>query len=231
MKENQKPNKRWYLWLVVAFPILGVFLLGGDIVRDMVVLPVEYRLWQAIESIKTVPQYIFWAIFIGISLIFIIHSLISGNKQLVHLEEEEVPSNKVERVEFWTNQIRMMHGGNFSRVRFAEFFSKLILDIIIYTGEIDLTTYENELQAGQLDLPNELLIYLKTRSMQLYELRSPNLFARIKNGITGLGKSEKPTKAQKSNISQNSSIDPDFLVSVNYLEKELEVNNNQNENR
>lgn len=229
MKENPKPNTRWYLWLWVVFPILGVILLAGNKIRDMVVL-LEYYLWQAVQSIKNVPQATFWAIFCGVYLVFMLHSLMSGNKQTVP-SEEQTANNRVERVAFWSNQIRRMQRGNVSRMQFAKSFSKLILDILTYNGEVDRTTYEKELRAGKLDLPNELLLYLKTQSRQLDELQSPKHMSRIKLGVTRLFSSEKPNLPQENNIPRNSLIEPNLLFSVNYLEKELEVDSHQNENR
>ncbi len=231
MKENQKPNRRWYLWLLVIFPLLGVILLSGNSVRDRIILPVEFYLWQIVQSIKNVPQATFWIIFCGISVVFILHSLTSRTSKKVQVKEEEEQSKGGRRVTFWSNQIGMMHKGNFSRVQFAKIFSKLILDVLTYNGEIDLTTYEEELREGKLEVPYELLLYLKPHNRQLDELQSPGLLSRIKVGITGLFSPEKPKLSSENNASPGGLIEPGLFFSVNYLEKEVGIDHHQNEKR
>ena len=222
---------RLLVYLILALiPILGLLLLGRNFVRDVVVVPVEYNLWLAGLAIRAVPQYIIWGILCGLVLIFALSSLMAGKNSPPPVEKEELMRTRSERVAFWTLQIRMRARGNYSRLRFADFFCKLILDILTYTGQVSQEQYEDALKTGVLDVPPEVLAFLKIRLTPLYELRSPSFFSRLRSGIRRLfvSPARQPGQSEltKRSARKGAALDEELESAVTYLEHELEVNSN-----
>ncbi len=223
------PRSRLLIYLLLALiPILGLLLLGRNFVRDEVVVPVEYDLWLTGLAIRAVPQPIIWGILCGLVLIFALSSLIAGKNHPEPVEKEELMRTRSERVAFWTLQIRMRARGNYSRLRFADFFCKLILEILTYTGQVSQEQYEDALKTGVLDAPPEVLAFIKIRLTPLYELRSPPFFSRLRSGFRLLLVSPAPQPGQSESIKRSprkgAALDEELESAVAYLEHELEVN-------
>ena len=246
-QESRKPGTRtWILLLAVLIPVLLLLLLGGSFVQDAILVPIEYLIWLTGLAIKVVPQYVFWAILCTLVLLLGLRGLLSGNAQSQLEVKEEPGRTRSERVAFWALQIRMRSRGNYSKLRFAEFFCKLILDILTYSGQINRESYEEALKAGILDVPPEIQGFLKTRLTPLYELRSPGFFTGIFRSIRSLLFSLGNRSGQKQGERQipsirnapaagqppatNVSPNQDLETAIAYLEHELEVNSNHHEN-
>jgi hypothetical protein len=227
--KNWNPSVRVAIYLLlVLIPVLGLLLLGRDFISDNIVVPVEYELWLAGLAIRALPQPILWGIVCGLVLIIALSSLLAGKAPSESVHREEPMRTRSERVAFWTLQMRMAaRGSYYSKLRFADFFSKLILDILFYTGEVNQEQYEIAIKTGVLDLPPEVLVFLKIRLTPFHEFKSPPFFFRLTLGIRRLfGRAVTPkstTRATKS----GSAPDPDLKTAVEYLEHELEVNSNQ----
>ena len=225
------PRTRLLVYLLLALiPILGLLLLGRNFVRDEIVVPAEYDLWLAGLAIRAVSQYIIWGILCVLVLVFALGSLLAGKNLPQPVEKEELMRTRSERVAFWTIQIRIRARGNYSRLRFADFFCKLILDILTYTGEVSQEQYEDALKTGVLDVPPEVLAFLKTRLMPLYELKSPPFFSRLRSGLHRLlvpaARSSDPSASTKRSDREGAALDEELESAVTYLEHELEVNSN-----
>ena len=235
MKINRLPVRYLFFFAVVLLLLLlGVFLTGKNFIRDAIVIPAEYLFWLAGLAISVVPQYIFLAILVSMSILLALRSLLVENKR-PPVSNPPVPARtRSERVAFWTYQLGMAGRGGYSRFRFAEVFGKLILDVLTYNGQIEPdndTGFAGNLDEGNLDVPPEIRKFLKMRLAQITEIRSPGIFARLRNGIgrwlrflTGRLNNEVKQKSEESQADQ------DLLTALGYLEHELEVNDKQNGN-
>jgi hypothetical protein len=228
--KNWSPRTRMMAYVLIALvPILALLLFGRDFVRDSIVIPVEYDLWLAGLAIRAIPQPILWGILCVLVIIFALSSLVAGKKSLEADEKPERMRTRSERVAFWTTQIRMRARGNYSKLRFADFFSKLILDILMYTGQVSEEQYEDALKTGVLDVPPEVLAFLKTRLTPLYELRTPPFFSRLKQSIRRVVSRTRPSEQpapSKPVEKKGMALDDELVSTVTYLEHELEVNSN-----
>jgi hypothetical protein len=230
MKDWTQRTRLWIYLLIALIPILGLLLLGINFVRDNIVIPFEYDLWLAGLAIRVIPQAILWGILCCVVLVLALRSLVAGKNPPQKVEREEKMRTRSERVAFWTLQIRMRARGSYSRLRFADFFSKLILDILTYTGEVSQEQYEKALKTGLLDLPPEVQTFLKARLTPFYELRSPPFFQRLMGSIRRLLVSPAQRSIQpesiKPTVSKGPALDQELESVVTYLEHELEVNSN-----
>jgi hypothetical protein len=215
-----------YIVISITFLVLVlVFLLfGGEFIRENIVVPFEYDLWLAKIAIRSIPQYIFVAIICGIALIFVLYSLLAGKqKQGRKPEDKEFIRNRSERVVFWMTQIRVMQRGNYSLVRFSDFFGRLIFDILSYTGRINPDHFEEKLIDGTLDVPPDILSFLKLRSMRFSYEKSTNFFIRLKEALSRLLYFEKDSTTTGSTAEKVASQKAELQLAVSYLEHELEV--------
>ncbi len=231
--KNLEPRTRLVVYILSALiPILALLLIGRNLVRDVIVVPIEYNLWLAGLAIRVIPQYVFWGILCALVLVMALSSLMAGKNQPQPVEKEELIRTRSERVAFWTIQIRMRARGNYSRLRFADFFSKLILDILTYTGGVSQAQYEDALKTGLMDLPPGVLAFLKTRLTPVSELKSSPLFSRLSDNLLRLIKTRKARSVDlsasvKSSPHIGAALDEELESTVTYLEHELEVNSNR----
>ena len=122
-----------------------------------------------------------------------------------------------------------MERGSYSRQRFAETFGKLILDILAHTGQIrsrDFASHVEMLENNTLDLPPEILMFLKIRLASLFDSESPGFFTWILE-LIGL---KRPPEVPDGVIDEDAPLHQELNKAVAYLEHELEVYSNQNGN-
>jgi hypothetical protein len=215
-----------YIVISITFLVLVLvfLLLGEEFIRENIVLPFEYDLWLAKIAVRSIPQYIFLAIICGIALIFVFYSLFSGKTKLLQKpENKEFCRNRSERVVFWVTQVRVMRRGNYSLIRFSDFFSRLIFDILSYTGRINPDNFEENLINGNLDVSPEIISFLKLRSMRFFNQKSKNPFIRLKTLLSHLLSFRKNSKVTRNTAEKVASHEMELQLAVSYLEHELEV--------
>ncbi len=226
MRQRTSPIRIVIYLLIVLVPILLLLLLGRDFVQNQILIPIEYDLWLAGLALQAIPQQILWGLLCVIVLIIGFSSLFTRKKSGHPERYEDLTLSRSARVAFWSLQIKMRARGNYSRLRFADFFSKLILDILTYTGQVSEAQYEEALKTGVLDVPPEVMSFLKTRLTPVYELRSPPLFARIKASFRRLfTRQPDQVAAPAKHANPKAALDKELEDAVKYLEHELEVNN------
>jgi hypothetical protein len=149
----------------------------------------------------------------------VIYSLFSGGKETLSLEKRPPERSARERVAFWAMQLSLANSGDYSRLRFADFFSKLIVDILSYSGRISPDQYQEEMRKGSLDLPGPVLYFLKTRQTPLYAL-GPSSF---KERLTLSWLRFISLFSRKPKEMKGAAFDQEIEDVVCYLENELEV--------
>ncbi len=156
--------------LVILVPLFALVLAGQSFIRDAVILPLEYTFWLAGLAIRAVPQSIYWGILCGAAFFLIIFSLASGGRSPAAPREETSTHAGRERVAFWARQLSIAPHGDYLRLRFADHFGRLIIDILVNSGRLPPEQYLQALENGDLGLPAPLLDFLKIRLTPLYAL-------------------------------------------------------------
>ncbi len=220
--------------LVALVIILIVLIFGQNFVRDLIILPIEYFFWLAGLAIGAIPQYVFWVILCGLAFILVLVSLFSGKSAIVENRQQPAPRTRSERVAFWAYQVRLLGRGSYSRLRFSEAFGKLILDVLTYTGQVESRDYAAHidfLEGGMLDVPPEILTFLRIRIAPLYDSELGGIIAWFKNIYNGLRTALTSRKEPTENPSPDGvDLDRELHKAIAYLEHELEVDSNQNGN-
>ena len=213
--------------------LLGLALAGQSFILNAIVIPAEYFSWLAGLALKAIPEDIYWGVLIILCLIFVLRSLVSSSGQIAGERKTSQSINRSERVAFWGVQVRLLQKGGYSRLRFAEFFGKLILDILTYSGQIEPdfdAASEKSLDEGLVEVPTELREFLKIRMAPLASIQRPNFSDRLRKTVGSWQQGLTAWIHRKESREKEVKIDPGLLVSVGYLEHELEVDNNQNGN-
>lgn len=228
MRKPDQLTRSLIILLAVLAPLLVLALLGRDFILNGVIIPVEYFFWLANLAVRAVPQYVFWAALCVLAIFLVVFSLLTGGKEPLSAEWRPPARTARERVAFWTLQLRLAKGGDYFRLRFANYFSKLILDILSYSGRINPEEYDLGMQTGNLDLPQPVLVFLKTRLTPLYALGPVSLKERLALRHFGEGLALrwlrlKEVFQHKPKAASGDSFDEDVRHVVQYLENELEV--------
>jgi hypothetical protein len=219
VNNSRQFNRSLIILLAVLVPLMFLALLGRDLILNAVVIPVQYFFWLANLSVRAVPQYVFWAALCALAVLLVAFSLLSGSKASLSPERRSQARTARERVAFWTLQLRLAEGGDYSRLRFADFFSKLILDILSYSGRIGPAEAEQAMRTGSLDLPPQVLVFLKTRLTPIYALGPGS----VKENLARRWLQWVAFFKRKPRDASGESFTEDVRQVVYYLENELEV--------
>ena len=161
MNEDTWNRRILALLLVILLPLtLLVMFLLRDIVREGILVPLSYVLWLGGILIRSTPQAIYWVIALLIGLIIAVRSLYATRKELEEPIPGEILSPHRQRVAFWTVQVKLAREG-YARVRFADFFSKLALEVLAFREQASPIETEARIKKGEISIPAEIMTYLQ----------------------------------------------------------------------
>ncbi len=160
MNEDTWNRRILILLLALLLPLtLLVMLWLRDFVRESILIPLAYLFWLAGILIRSTPQALFWIIGLLIGLVIAIRSLYAARKPVEEPLSREMQTPPRHRVAFWTVQVKLAREG-YSRARFADFFTKLALEVMAFREQASPSEIEERLQRGELSTPPEIAAYL-----------------------------------------------------------------------
>jgi hypothetical protein len=166
---DQLWNRRILLVLLALFILLVLLLILWlrDFVRETILIPFSYALWLGGIFLRSTPQFVFWGILLAIGLILAVRSLWVAEKPNETAPTGEIRNSRRQRVGFWLFQVYLAREG-YSRMRFAEFFSRLALEILAFREGITPVEADARLQGGVLETAPEIAAFLQTRRQAVH---------------------------------------------------------------
>jgi hypothetical protein len=148
-------RRRLILLLLLLVVILGLGVLLRDFVRLNIVDPMVNLGWLVWVTMLTVPQIVFWAIFLLLAVSVAGRSLSSGPRRILGSAGPPIAAHPYSRYHHWQVGLEALPNSPFSRERMERELQALVLQVL---AEQQRTDYEN-LRArqmhGELDLSGE----------------------------------------------------------------------------
>jgi len=158
------------LALVVVLVIFSALsLLYWDIIRDTVVTPIYYLLWFGDLMLKSVPQAVFLALLIVVSLFISINTLSKVRTRRLAQERQRKASAGLSRYLEWKRLCDTQASNQFVRNQFTWEARKLTLMLLAYQEGIDAEIVEQRVKNGDLEVPDTIRALMKRQEIRVPE--------------------------------------------------------------
>jgi hypothetical protein len=142
---------------------LGLTLIGFDTIHEVIIPPL-YSFWLQVRFLITIlwqsqDQYFLWGLFILLSFIMVLFSLIQQYSPKQKPEKEDALA--AGQIRKWTRRLNLMDKGVYYRWQFSQHVSDLVLKIVCYQTGKSEDEVKDEIRSGLIDLPPQLLSYLR----------------------------------------------------------------------
>lgn len=151
--------KNRFLPLILALASAACLAyLVKDFIRDVIVLPLLYVFWYLTLFLRSLPQFLFWAIFILVALIMALRSL---------SRERDERGSKIEPpalggpVAVWSRLIHHAEAGGYSRWQLSQSLARLTWELVGDGERLTTQQIDTRLRRGELDLPPEIRAYFQ----------------------------------------------------------------------
>lgn len=149
-------NKTRFILAIVTIALIFAVLslIFWDFVRDTVVIPIYYLMWVTNLILKSIPQGVYLALPILISLAVGGNTLRSlrGRQQLRNYQENR--SDDSARYVVWRRLYDHLMESQFSRDHFVWEVRKLILCLLAYQEGVEVFQAEEMIDNGTLNVPD-----------------------------------------------------------------------------
>ena len=207
-----------FVVLVLFFSILT--LIFWHFIRDVIIVPIYYFLWEINLVLKSIPEGVYLALLVVLSVIIGFNTLASvrGERQTKRLERARPESGT--RYLHWRSLCANMDVNPFTRDRFAWEARKLILSIFAYEQGIDVADAEMLVQQGEVDMPDTIRSLITKKKIPATRLRI-NRIARAMVWLRGL--------FLKTEAENDPQIDALAGEIISFIEQRLEINHAGNQ--
>lgn len=191
--------------LVLLVAILLIPLLKG-FVRQVIVVPLLRLHWLGGLLFNSVPQTLFWALFLAVALFMAAKSLIRRRKRT--WRAATIEALRPGQVQDLTRRIQYAARGGYFKRELARYLSELLLEVL---ADYERTTTEQigiRLSTGGLDVPPEVRALLQAGSAPPFS-KPIGFFEMLRHRFR--------LRAQTS------LLDPDLERVVQFLEDRLNV--------
>ena len=199
-------RRRWWLVLVVLLLAIPLGLLLRDFVRDVLLLELLRVVWGLRILFESLPQLLIWVLFLFLGLLIAVRSLlgrpVSG---LLHQEEGDQHQGQISHL---AQRIRRGADSKYHKWHLAHHLRTMFLEALAYEQRLTPEEVRQRLDSGALDAPPEVLAYLHAGLAPIYS-RSSSLLWRLRYRLA-------------SRV-HSTSIDPDLLRVVEFLEDQFEI--------
>ena len=198
-------KRLWFLGLILVLAIPLVWVLK-DFAREAIATPLLYVLWIGDLFFQSIPQVLFWALFLASALIVAGRSLIRGKKPAQ--QEREAETVRKGQVQILARWLHLAAQEDYFEWRLARHLGELTSAVLAQRERTAVARMRKHLRDGELDLPPEVQAYLQT-GLTLAFSKSGSPFSRLKLRL-------------RSRI-HTAELDPGPENVVQFLENQLEV--------
>ena len=198
-------KRLWFIGLILVLAIPLVWVLK-DFAREAIATPLLYVLWIGDLFFQSIPQVLFWALFLASALIVAGRSLIRGKKPAQ--QEREAETVRKGQVQILARWLHLAAQEDYFEWRLARHLGELTSAVLAQRERTAIAQMRKHLRDGELDLPPEVQAYLQT-GLTLAFSKSGSPFSRLKLRL-------------RSRI-HTAELDPGPENVVQFLENQLEV--------
>ena len=168
MSDLQKRGLVMAIWLAASF-LFAVFFIE-DFVRDILIRPMMYTAWVAELFVRSLPQYLFWGLFVLVAAIW--------GLRLIRFRAPRRPRMRTVSigqqgpVARWQGQLRRARMLDYGRFNLNRSLRKLVLDLTVTEAGEDLSGPATSESPHELDVPEELRPLLIVRGDEEFGRRS-----------------------------------------------------------
>jgi hypothetical protein len=198
--------------VILFFSLLT--LLFWTFVRDTIIVPIYYFIWVSDLTLKSVPQEVYLAFLILVSLIIGVNTLISTRVRRFTRSVEEMPSQSDSRYSYWRKLCSNLYSSPFAQDTFAWEARKLILSIFAYQNGIETAQVEAMIRSDALPVPasiKKLIQEKKIKDFRAIPQPSENVILRLRRRLF------------KIEVQKNPPIDDPVAEIADYIEHLLEI--------
>ena len=139
----------------VGFILINIW---GDIVRELILVPVSYLIWIGGLLYRSFDQRALWT---SLIIIIVIVSWASLKlKRSASLPDSRNPDILPHRIEIWSKRLKDVHRGTYMKWRLSQHMSNLVLDSIAYRAGFTRDQIDKNILKGSLELPEDIQAYL-----------------------------------------------------------------------
>jgi len=160
------PRKTLWLWLILSFGVAVVLtVIFRQQIRAFLVEPLSYVIWYAQLIIHTVPQPLFWAVMILGGMYLIGKAVLDGLPSSEQLSEPRDGVASMSRYRYWLWYLTAFSRNRFASENLARHLAHLVMEIVGYQEHLTSEEVEKKIREGTLNLPEEVLTFLRTRRL------------------------------------------------------------------
>ncbi len=202
-----------FILLVLLFSILA--LVYWDFVRDTIIIPIYYIIWVIGLILKSIPQGVYYAVLVFLSLIIGFKTLesVQVERHTKHLERSRTESGT--KYLHWKSLCTRMDISSFTRDRFAWEARQLILSILAYEQGKDIVEVETLVRTGKVAVPEPIRNLIEERKIPA--TRPPG--NRITRAVSWLRQ-----LLFKVDVQDDPQTDPSVAEIIGFIEHRLEIN-------
>ena len=167
--------------------IIVIIISNRDTLRGVFIVPIAYLIFIFRLITGNIHQEVLWITFVCFSIIIALISL--GMRWEPTLDEPPVETKYPTRLKSWLDTIQGNRRSEYFKWNLAQDLSNLFVEAIAYRRGISHTQVVQQLDAGNLDLPAEIIVYLQTAQKPFTQTRlsshaNDNWFTQIWETIT-----------------------------------------------
>jgi hypothetical protein len=159
-------GKPWeYLVAIGSGLLLTVLLVValGDVVRELIVIPLLYVLWMGRLLLRSVPQVLFWSAFLIVACFLAFGSLAQGER--ARPDPHPAAGSSSGQVSVWARRIHLMTRGGYTGWYFGQHMERLIVAVLAYRERLSTRETRRRMKAGELESPPEVRAYFDVAMM------------------------------------------------------------------
>ena len=168
MSDVQKRGLVMAVWLAASF-LFAVFFIE-DFVRDILIRPMMYTAWVAELFVRSLPQYLFWGLFVFAAAIWGLRLIRFRAPRRARMRTVSIGQQGP--VARWQGQLRRARMLDYGRFNLNRSLRKLVLDLTITEAEENLSGPAIGESVPEPDVPEELRALLMVRGDDEFGRRS-----------------------------------------------------------
>lgn len=168
------------LALILGASLLGLLYLtlSGQL-GETIIRPGLYYFWVAIIFVDSIPQALWWALFVLVAVFLAIRSVPKLGDW--HFRKRPPNHDALGQVTVWQERLRSSAHGNYAQWKLARDLGQLTFQVLAWQRRKDDTQIKEQLRRNQLDLPDKTRTYLRVGLINFnpFEQEQPPLQQRV----------------------------------------------------
>jgi hypothetical protein len=150
-------RRRLILLGVVLVVVIGLALVMRDFIRQTILLPLINLGWLVWVGLTSVPQVVFWALFLLIAIVIALRSLSAGPARLpAHAGMMSLRITQSSRYHHWRIALEALPHSPFARERIERELQVLVLQVLAEQERTDFEEIRARQNRGELDLSDQI---------------------------------------------------------------------------